>query len=177
MHVCIDDARGRLTAKCCPFLKRARAHSAGDGISVEGVTDNGSAYRSHRLAASLRRPWTGPHPHQAPHAEQPTARPSASSRSVCASEPMRGLRLLAAAPGGPRRLAGPFQHRAGRTALANQPPTASLGQTQFLGSTRGTVPRPDLARPMTVAPDRRKDPRRRLPPRRSHPSKVQCSTS
>jgi len=98
------------------------------------MTDIGSAYRSYRWRQACGALGLG---HFAPSAIHgaPRMRSSASSRSVCPSEPMPR-------PTPPRSGVGrpsPLQRRP-HTTLANQPPIASLGQTQFLGSALGTAP-------------------------------------
>ena len=109
-----------------PFLERALAWFAGHGVSVERVmTDNGSAYRTKRCGKPAPHPGS-PHPNQALSRRAPTARPSGSSRPACESGPTPGLRLLAAAPRSPRRVARALQyraaaHRAGQPA-ARRPP-------------------------------------------------------
>lgn len=64
LHVCVDDCTrlayaevlaDERTDTVCAFLERARAHFAALGIGIRRLmTDNGSAYRSHRHAALCR---------------------------------------------------------------------------------------------------------------------------
>jgi hypothetical protein len=99
VHVCIDDASrlayGEVLPDECktsavPFLERALAWFAGQGVTVERVmTDNGSAYRSQDWrnacgALALR------HIRTKPYTPRTNGRPSASARPACASGPMRG---------------------------------------------------------------------------------------
>jgi transposase InsO family protein len=150
VHVCIDDA-SRLAysevlfderkESAVPFLDRALAWFADLGVSVERVmTDNGSAYRSHLwraacCASGLRHLRTKPYtPRTNGKAErfiQTSLREWAYAQAYASSQARR------------EALADWLDHyntARPHTALANRPPATWLGQTQFLGSTEGTVP-------------------------------------
>ena len=150
VHVCIDDA-SRLAysemlpdekkESAVPFLERALAWFAGHGVSVERVmTDNGSAYRSQRWRQAcgtlgLRHIRTKPYPPRtngkAERFIQTSLREWAYAQAYASSQ--RRREALA-------EWLGRYNTVRPHTALANQPPVARLGQTQFLGSTKAAVP-------------------------------------
>ena len=150
VHVCIDDA-SRLAysevlpderkTSAVPFLERAVAWFARRGVSVERVmTDNGSAYRSHRWrhacgALELRhirtRPYTPRTNGKAERFIQTSLREWAYARPF-ASSPERTAALI------------PWLEHDNtarpHAALAHQPPATRLHPPAFLGSTEGAVP-------------------------------------
>jgi transposase InsO family protein len=98
LHVAIDDA-SRLayteilpdekTTSATAFLARALAFFARHGVTAERVmTDNGSAYKSHRFRDMLPKPEFATSAH-GPTRRAPTARSNASSRRACANGSMQ----------------------------------------------------------------------------------------
>jgi transposase InsO family protein len=150
VHVCIDDA-SRLAygevlpderkTSAVPFLERAVAWFAGQGVTVERVmTDNGSAYRSHdwRQACgklALRhirtRPYTPRTNGKAERFIQTGLREWAYARPFATSHE----RTAALIP-----WLDHYNTARPHTALAHQPPATRLCRPAFLGSTDGAVP-------------------------------------
>jgi transposase InsO family protein len=150
VHVCIDDA-SRLAygevladerkASAVPFLERAVAWFAAQGVTVERVmTDNGSAYRSHdwrhacgglALRHLRTRPYTPRTNGKAERFIQTSLREWAYARPF-ASSPERTAAL---AP-----WLDHYNRARPHTALAHQAPISRLRQPGFLGSTAGIVP-------------------------------------
>jgi transposase InsO family protein len=150
VHVCIDDA-SRLAysevlpderkTSAVPFLERAVGWFAGQGVTVERVmTDNGSAYRSHRWrhacgGLALRhlrtRPYTPRTNGKAERFIQTSLREWAYARPFTTSHE----RTAALVP-----WLDHYNTARPHAALAHQPPVTRLGQPAFLGSTDGTVP-------------------------------------
>ena len=150
VHVCIDDA-SRLAysevlpderkASAVPFLERAVGWFTRHGVTVERVmTDNGSAYRSHRWrtacgALMLRhlrtRPYTPRTNGKAERFIQTSLREWAYARPFATSHE----RTAALVP-----WLDHYNTARPHAALAHQPPLTRLGQPAFLGSTAGTVP-------------------------------------
>ena len=157
VHVCIDDASRLAYSEvlpderkdsAVPFLDRARAWFAGHGVTVERVmTDNGSAYRSHRWREACRtfglrhlrtKPYTPRTNGKAERFIQTSLREWAYAQAYTSSQ----MRQHA--------LADWLDHYnivRPHTALDNRPPATRLGPKPFLGSTEGTVPssRPGLS--------------------------------
>jgi transposase InsO family protein len=150
VHVCIDDA-SRLAysevladerkTSAVPFLKRAVAWFARQGVTVERVmTDNGSAYRSHHWrqacgALALRhlrtRPYTPRTNGKAERFIQTSLREWAYARPFATSHE----RTAALAP-----WLDHYNCARPHTALAHPPPLTRLCQPAFLGSTDGAGP-------------------------------------
>jgi transposase InsO family protein len=150
VHVCIDDA-SRLAysevlpderkTSAVPFLERAVGWFAGQGVTVERVmTDNGSAYRSHRWrhacgALALRhlrtRPYTPRTNGKAERFIQTSLREWAYARPFATSHE----RTAALMP-----WLDHYNTARPHTALAQQPPATRLCLPAFLGSTDGAVP-------------------------------------
>jgi transposase InsO family protein len=150
VHVCIDDA-SRLAysevlpderkTSAVPFLERAVGWFAGQGVTVERVmTDNGSAYRSHRWrhacgALALRhlrtRPYTPRTNGKAKRFIQTALREWAYARPFATSHE----RTAALIP-----WLDHYNTARPHAALAHQPPAVRLRPPAFLGSTDGTVP-------------------------------------
>ena len=104
------------------------------------MTNNGSAYRSHHFATPATRSRCVTF---APGRTRrgPTARPSASSRPVCAS--WAYARPFASSPERTAALSPWLDHyntARPHAALAHQPPATRLHPSAFLGSTDGAVP-------------------------------------
>jgi transposase InsO family protein len=150
VHVCIDDA-SRLAysevlpderkTSAVPFLERAVAWFAGQGVTVERImTDNGSAYRSHHWrhacdALALRHLRTKPYtPRTNGKAErfiQTSLREWAYARPFATSQE----RTAALIP-----WLDHYNTARPHAALAHQPPATRLRPSAFLGSTAGAVP-------------------------------------
>jgi len=150
VHVGIDDASRLAYSEALPderktgavpFLERAVAWFAGQGVTVERImTDNGSAYRSHHWrhacgGLALRHLRTRPYPPRtngkAERFIQTSLREWADARPFAASQE----RTAALAP-----WLDPYNGARPHAALANRPPATRLCQPAFLGSTAGAVP-------------------------------------
>jgi hypothetical protein len=164
VHVCIDDA-SRLAysevladerkTSAVPFLERAVGWFARQGVTVERVmTDNGSAYRSHRWrdacgALALRHLRTKPYtPRTNGKAErfiQTSLREWAYARPFATSHE----RTAALAP-----WLDHYNTARPHGALAHQPPVSRLRPPAFLGSTHRTVPpsRPTITHDRSAGP-------------------------
>ena len=186
VHVCIDDA-SRLAysevlpderkTSAVPFLERAVAWFAGQGVTVERVmTDNGSAYRSHHWrhvcgALELRhirtRPYTPRTNGKAGRFIQTSLREWARACPRAGASRTRGrapLRARTSAP--PRSSPGSTMTTPpGRTLPrpTSRPPPVCANQRS---SVRATAPflRPDLTSAKTGPPGRRQERRRRPAP-------------
>ena len=198
VHVCIDDA-SRLAygevlpderkTSAVPFLERAIAWFAGQGVTVERImTDNGSAYRSHHWrracgGLALRhlrtRPYTPRTNGKAERFIQTSLREWAYARPFATSQE-RAAAL------------DPWLHHYNtarpHAALGHQPPASRLRPPAFLGSTDRAVPpsRPALIHdrsagavpgaPQATGASRRKASLRRpAGPVTLHPERAQCS--
>jgi transposase InsO family protein len=150
LHVCIDDASRLAYSEmlpderkdsAVPFLERALAWFARHGVTVERVmTDNGSAYRSHRWrqacsALGLRhlrtRPYTPRTNGKAERFIQTSLREWAYARAYASSQARQDALTV---------WLGHYNTARPHTALANRPPATRLAPLPFLGSTEETVP-------------------------------------
>ena len=150
VHVCIDDASRLAYSEvllderqdsAVSFLDRALVWFAGHGVTVQRVmTDNGSAYRSHRWRAGCRtaglrhlrtKPYTPRTNGKAERFIQTSLREWAYARAYTSSQMRQDA------------LADWLDHYntvRPHTALANRPPVLRLSQQPFLGSAKAAVP-------------------------------------